>query len=111
MRSGDKEPNSSFRGPRAARQPGIHEHRPRPHASLPRIRRRVRQGEYRLRVRRSAAPRNDPGTSAAASLLGVVIVVLATSAAPAEAHGFGQRYDLPLPLSFYLFGTAAAVVL
>src|SRR5439155_4906379 len=32
-------------------------------------------------------------------------------AGPAEAHGFGQRYDLPLPLSLYLFGTAAAVVL
>ena len=30
---------------------------------------------------------------------------------PADAHGFGQRYDLPIPLSFYLFGTAAAVVL
>ena len=29
---------------------------------------------------------------------------------PADAHGFGQRYDLPIPLSFYLFGTAAAVV-
>src|SRR5437016_14414705 len=32
-------------------------------------------------------------------------------AAPAAAHGFGQRYDRPLPLSLYLFGTAAAVVL
>src|SRR5713226_2900201 len=32
-------------------------------------------------------------------------------AGPAAAHGFGQRYDLPLPLSLYLFGTAAAVVL
>src|SRR5215813_11727020 len=32
-------------------------------------------------------------------------------AAPARAHGFGQRYDLPLPLSLYLFGTAAAVIL
>src|SRR5215471_959816 len=32
-------------------------------------------------------------------------------AASARAHGFGQRYDLPLPLSLYLFGTAAAVVL
>ena len=31
-------------------------------------------------------------------------------AAPASAHGFGQRYDLPLPLSFYLYGTAALVV-
>jgi hypothetical protein len=29
---------------------------------------------------------------------------------PPHAHGFGQRYDLPLPLSLYLFGTAAAVV-
>jgi hypothetical protein len=28
----------------------------------------------------------------------------------AAAHGFGQRYDLPLPLSLYLLGTAAAVV-
>ena len=41
---------------------------------------------------------------------------LATGAAgallstPAGAHGFGQRYDLPIPLSFYLVGTAAAVV-
>ena len=32
-------------------------------------------------------------------------------AAPAAAHGFGQRYDLPLPLSLYLSGAAAAVVL
>jgi hypothetical protein len=30
---------------------------------------------------------------------------------PAHAHGFGQRYDLPIPLSFYLFGTAAAIVI
>ena len=32
-------------------------------------------------------------------------------APPAAAHGFGQRYDLPLPLSLYLFGAAAVVVL
>ena len=32
------------------------------------------------------------------------------AAAPAQAHGFGQRYDLPLPFSLYLFGTAAAIV-
>ena len=31
-------------------------------------------------------------------------------ATPAAAHGFGQRYDLPIPLSFYLVGAAAAVV-
>jgi hypothetical protein len=30
---------------------------------------------------------------------------------PADAHGFGQRYELPLPLSLYLFAAGAAVVL
>jgi hypothetical protein len=34
----------------------------------------------------------------------------ALGAAPAAAHGFGQRYDLPLPLSLYLFGAASAVL-
>jgi hypothetical protein len=29
--------------------------------------------------------------------------------ATAFAHGFGQRYDLPLPLTLYLYGTAAVV--
>ncbi|MCL4766026.1 MAG: hypothetical protein KJZ80_07335 [Hyphomicrobiaceae bacterium] len=40
-------------------------------------------------------------------------VLLATfgAAGPANAHGFGQRYELPLPLSLYLFGAAAAVLL
>jgi hypothetical protein len=33
-----------------------------------------------------------------------------TFPASAFAHGFGQRYDLPLPLSLYLYGTAAVVV-
>ena len=47
---------------------------------------------------RSKAP---SGLLAAASLL---------QGSPAAAHGFGQRYDLPLPLSLYLFGAAAAVV-
>ena len=37
----------------------------------------------------------------------VAAACLATSA---SAHGFGQRYDLPIPLSFYLLGAAAAVV-
>lgn len=36
--------------------------------------------------------------------------VLCFIAPPAQAHGFGQRYDLPLPLSLYLAGTAAAIV-
>ncbi|MBI1776454.1 MAG: hypothetical protein HYR63_14000 [Proteobacteria bacterium] len=42
----------------------------------------------------------------AAAIAGACVV-----SAPAAAHGFGQRYDLPLPLSLYLFGTAAAIVL
>jgi hypothetical protein len=37
--------------------------------------------------------------------------VICTGASPAIAHGFGQRYELPLPLAFYLFGGAAAVAL
>jgi len=41
----------------------------------------------------------------------VIAVVVALPAAPARAHGFGQRYDLPLPLSLYLAGAAAAIVL
>ena len=32
-------------------------------------------------------------------------------AAPAEAHAFGARYDLPLPLELYLAGAGAAVAL
>ena len=43
------------------------------------------------------------------TLAAAACVALGT-AAPAAAHGFGQRYDLPLPLSLYLFGAAAAVV-
>src|SRR6266536_6338158 len=44
------------------------------------------------------------------TLAAAACVALGT-AAPAAAHGFGQRYDLPLPLSLYLFGGAAAVAL
>jgi hypothetical protein len=35
---------------------------------------------------------------------------LVLGATAAHAHGFGQRYDLPLPFAYYLFGTAATVV-
>ena len=31
--------------------------------------------------------------------------------APVYAHGFGERYDLPLPLSYFAVGGAAAVIL
>src|SRR5499433_2667679 len=47
----------------------------------------------------------------AAALRGLAAAVAgACLATPAAAHGFGQRYDLPIPLSFYLAGAAAAVV-
>ena len=42
-----------------------------------------------------------------ASRLAIAAGLLAAS--PASAHGFGERYELPLPLSLYLFGAAAAV--
>jgi hypothetical protein len=32
-------------------------------------------------------------------------------AVPAAAHGFGQRYELPLPLTLYLYGAATVVLL
>lgn len=44
---------------------------------------------------------------------GAALVVAAsfilTWAGPASAHGFGQRYDLPVPLWLYVTGAAAAV--
>jgi hypothetical protein len=39
------------------------------------------------------------------------VAAFAAAATPAAAHGFGQRYELPLPLGLYLFGGAAAVAL
>src|SRR5262245_28441583 len=43
-------------------------------------------------------------------IAGLTPAVLA-GATPAVAHGFGQRYDLPLPLSLYLVGAGATVAL
>jgi len=34
-----------------------------------------------------------------------------SASTPAQAHGFGQRYELPLPLTLYLAGAAAVVAL
>jgi hypothetical protein len=33
------------------------------------------------------------------------------SSAAADAHGFAERYDLPVPLNLYIGGSAAAVAL
>jgi hypothetical protein len=39
----------------------------------------------------------------------LVAAYLLGCAGPALAHGFGPRYDLPLPLSFYVWGAGATV--
>ena len=39
----------------------------------------------------------------------LAVAAVALNACPAAAHGFGQRYDLPLPLALYLVGAGAAV--
>ncbi len=41
----------------------------------------------------------------------LIATVLGGAPALALAHGFGQRYDLPVPLWLYLYGAAAAVAL
>src|SRR5205823_12293584 len=66
--------------------------------------------------------RGDPGHHRGLSLSGarrrsmtvglraLAAALLTCLATPASAHGFGQRYDLPIPLSFYVAGVAAAIV-
>jgi hypothetical protein len=45
-------------------------------------------------------------------LLGCLALIFGLAAGgPAAAHGFGQRYDLPIPLSFYIWGAGATVAL
>ena len=58
----------------------------------------------------SAGVRRDRVTRPVVAL-GAAVAGFCMLAVPAGAHGFGQRYDLPLPLSLYLFGAAAAVIL
>ena len=48
--------------------------------------------------------------AAIARLISVAAASLSAFATPAGAHGFGQRYDLPLPLSLYVTGACAAIV-
>jgi hypothetical protein len=38
-------------------------------------------------------------------------LILSVRATPAQAHAFGARYDLPLPLELYLAGAGGAVAL
>jgi hypothetical protein len=45
-------------------------------------------------------------------LLGILSCYLGFACvSPAVAHGFGQRYDLPIPLSFYIWSAGATVAL
>lgn len=41
----------------------------------------------------------------------IPLLALFALPAPAFAHGFGERFDLPIPLWLYLYGAAAAVLL
>src|SRR6266852_9438186 len=59
---------------------------------------------------RSIRKRTGPRARAASLRALAAALAAACLSTPAGAHGFGQRYDLPIPLSFYLVGTAAAVV-
>ena len=47
---------------------------------------------------------------ATARLISVAAPSVSAFATPARAHGVGQRYDLPLPLSLYITGACAAIV-
>ena len=38
------------------------------------------------------------------------LILFFTFPGQAHAHGFGERYDLPLPLWLYLLGSGAAVL-
>ena len=44
-------------------------------------------------------------------LIPLIAVGLALIAQPTYAHGFGERYDLPVPLGYFLVGAGAAVAL
>ena len=41
----------------------------------------------------------------------LLVAVGALAVQPVYAHGFGERYDLPVPLEYYLLGAAATVAL
>jgi hypothetical protein len=56
-----------------------------------------------FRVRAVARLPRTPLACCAAALF------VCLTAVSASAHGFGQRYELPLPLTFYLWGAAATV--
>ena len=45
------------------------------------------------------------------TLLVLTVLLILLAPAPVYAHAFGQRYDLPIPLSYFMAGAAATVAL
>ncbi|MCY3639343.1 MAG: hypothetical protein OXG80_09660, partial [Chloroflexi bacterium] len=45
------------------------------------------------------------------TLLVLFVLLLLLVPVPVYAHAFGQRYDLPIPLSYFMAGAAATVAL
>ncbi len=41
----------------------------------------------------------------------LVATLVGLSISPVYTHGFGERYDLPVPLNYFLVGAAATVAL
>ncbi len=74
--------------------------------SLRQVEPQTRRGKLCPLPSRERATLSAPALSA---LAGYALTALLAGVTPAGAHGFGQRYDLPLPLSLYLWGSAAAV--
>ena len=51
------------------------------------------------------------GATRVLTVVGLGLLLLAWPASSVYAHGFGQRYDLPVPLGLYVAGSGAAVAL
>lgn len=76
-------------------------------ASAPMTGFRVRlPSQYLVKVRTATFPTGAPRRATVAA--GVAICSIVTAGQP-HAHGFGARYDLPIPLSLYLAGAGLTV--
>jgi hypothetical protein len=64
-----------------------------------------------LSASRSARANADAGWWRTIALAAIAATCLVPAAPEALAHGFGQRYELPIPLQLFLFGAAAVVAL
>ncbi len=77
----------------------------------------IRDGSAIELDRRNVPPLQPPGPLVVAARRRVLLatpaalIFAALTASPAFAHGFGERYDLPVPLWLYISGAGAAVAL